>query len=33
MLRKSSDFAYKILIAHIILSVISTDNYGKKSKL
>lgn len=29
MLRKSSDFAYKILIAHIILSVISTDNYGK----
>lgn len=29
MLRKSSDYAYKIFIAHIIVSVISTDYYEK----
>lgn len=29
MLRKSSDYVYKIFIAHMIVSVISTDNYGK----
>lgn len=33
MLKKSSAYAYKIFIAHIIVSVISTDYYEKKSKL